>query len=426
VTGQCSSSWQPTAHWRIPISRYDTRVLVPVLPPASSEWFSQLANEILDLTDQVASVALFGPIGVGKTFVARNILENDRTKAKFGEHRYFMCCNGLENSLEGFFWRLSGATHADKTQFKSHLQSPSPLILLLDSVDSLLDSLAPEAEEIYAMIEEFGSYEHVCLVTTSRMYPDIHGFHRVEVPTPPEDDARDIFYSLCNLARSPTVDALIAKLDFHPFSIELFTRTICENSWDEQTLSKMWDDPKGVLRTTYYETLKKTIEPVFCFPRIKKLGTKARDVLEAIASFRSGIGEDQLERIFRGTGGVREVVDVLCRFSLVHRRGGALKMLLPLQFYFLESMIAYAETDSEVIRWGPDCMAAQGGMSSLDLFNARRVTLFRQCSLPIPEDHRMVVCWIPPPYALPSSRTLKIRLDNCVRPSRSICSIAMV
>jgi hypothetical protein len=101
----------------------------------------------------------------------------------------------------------------------------------------------------------------------------------------------------------------------------------------------MWDNPKGMLRTTYYETLKNTIEPVFRSPRIKELGTAARDVLEAIASFRSGIEEQQLEGIFCGTGGVREIVDVLCRFSLVYRRNGVLKMLSPLQFYFLESMI---------------------------------------------------------------------------------------
>ncbi|KAF9791946.1 kinase-like domain-containing protein, partial [Thelephora terrestris] len=318
--------------------RNDDQVLIPVLQPASSDWFLQIMNEILDLTDQVASVALFGPIGVGKTFVARNILENDRTKAIFGENRYFMCCDGLEDSLEGFIQRLSGATHTDETQFKSHLQSPSPILLLLDSVDSLLDSRAPEAEKIYAMIEEFGSHEHVGLVTTSRMYPDIHGFRRVEVPTPTEDGARDIFYSLCNLARSPTVDALITTLDSHPFSIKLFARIVRKNNWDEHTLSKMWDDLEGVLRTTYYEKLEDTIEPVFHSPRIKKLGTRAWDVLEGITFFQSGIEEQQLEGIFDGSG-VREVVDVLCRFSLVYRRNGVLKMLSPLQFYFRQPMI---------------------------------------------------------------------------------------
>ncbi|KAF9792040.1 hypothetical protein BJ322DRAFT_1206734 [Thelephora terrestris] len=256
-------------------------------------------------------------------------------------------------------WTYRYTIHTDAAQLESHLQSSPPLILLLDGVDSALDPLSPEAEEICARLEEFGSYKHICLVTTSRIYPDIHGFHRVEIPTPPEDGAQDIFYSLCSLGRSPGLDTLVAKLDFHPFSIELFARTIRENTWDEQELLKMWDDPKGVLRTTYYEVLKSTIEPVFRSPKIEELGTTARDLLQAIASFRSGIEEHQLEGMFRGTGGIREVVDVLCRFSLVYRRNGVLKMLSPLRYYFLESMLVYAETE-EVIRWGPECMAAQG------------------------------------------------------------------
>ena len=115
---------------------------------------------------------------------------------------------------------------------------------------------------------------------------------------------------------------------------------------------------------------------MFRSPRIKALGTTARDVLGAIASLRSGIAERQLDGIFLGTGGVREVVDVLCRFSLVHRRDGVLKMLSPLQFYFLESMIVYSEI-GEVIKWGPDCMAAPGGTSSsLDTFQGCCVTIF--------------------------------------------------
>ena len=128
-------------------------------------------------------------------------------------------------------------------------------------------------------------------------------------------------------------------------------------------LLKAWDDPKGVLKTAYYRSLEDVIELVFGSPRIKELGTTAQEVLGAIASFRNGIEEHQLEGIFHRTGGVREVVDVLCRFSLVHRRNGVLKMLSPLQFYFLESMLVYAEM-GEVVKWGPDCMPAEACTSS--------------------------------------------------------------
>ena len=354
---------RPSAHWGTFVSHENKQALILVPPPVPINWFSQITGEILDLTDQVASVALFGLIGVGKTFIAHTVLDHDKTKAKFGENRHFIRCDDLPNSLESFIKLLADAIHTDTTQLESRLRSPPPLILFLDGVDSVLNSLDPEVDEIHARLEEFGSYEHVCLVTTSRIYPDIHGFHRIEVPTPPEDGARDIFYTLCNLDRSPTMDTLVAKLDCHPFSIELVARCIRENSWDEEMLLKAWGDQNSVLRATYYQSLKDAIEPVFCSPRMKMLGTTARDVLEAIASFRSGIGEHQLEGLFHGRGGVRDVVDVLCKFSLVYRGDGVLKMLSPLQFYFLESMLVYAEM-GEVVKWGPDCMPAEACTSS--------------------------------------------------------------
>ena len=267
------------------------------------------------------------------------------------------------NSLDGFLERVSDAIHTTPTQLESCLRSSPPLILVLDGVDRVLDPLIPEAGEICATIEEFSRFGHICLVTTSRMYPNIHGFHRVEVPTPPEGHARDVFYNLSNLARSPVVDTLVAKLDFHLFSIELIARTIRENSWDEETLMKAWEDRTSLLRTGYYQRLKDAIEPVFCSPKIKELGALARDVLGMIASFRSGVEEHKLEGILQGTGGITEVVDLFCGFSLVHRKDGVLTMLSPLKFYFLESMVEYAET-AEVTRWGLDCMSASGGTSS--------------------------------------------------------------
>ena len=323
-------------------------------------------TEILDLTDQLASVALFGPIGVGKSFVARSVLDHDQTKAKFGQNSHSIHFNDPKISLEGFLERLSGVIRTGRItsveQLQSHLESSPPLILLLDSVDCILDQPTAESEGIFAAIEEFGSYNHVCLVTTSRIYPDIRGFHRIEVPTLSEDGAQDTFYDCCGLDRSPAINTLIARLDFHPLFIDLVASFVRENNWDELALLKAWgDDQTSMLRHRYYQKLKDTIEPMLCSPTIQKLGTTGRDVLEAIASFPSGAKEHELEKIFHKITGIGEVVDILCKFSLVHRQDGFVKMLSPFQFYFLESMPVSAETD-EVINtsWGTDiCMPAE-------------------------------------------------------------------
>ena len=322
---------------------------------------------MLDLAEQVASTALFGSIGVGKSFVAHTLLHHDRTKAKFGGNRHSMCCDDLTSSLEDFLERLTcvintGCT-TDTTQLRLHLESSPPFMLLLDGVDLILDPLASEAEEISATIEELGSYPHVCLITTSRMDPDIPGFHRVEVPVLSENDARDTFYGLCNLGKSPVVDNLIAKLDFHPLSIDLLAKSVRENDWDEPMLLKALDDGQtSVLKEQYHQSLRGATELSFRSPTIQKLGTTARGVLEGIAAYPGGVEERRLERTFPGIAAVGVAVDVLCRFSLIYRQDGFVKMLSPFRFFFLESALTLVN-HAEVIRWDADCNPAPGGMS---------------------------------------------------------------
>jgi len=324
-------------------------------------------NEILDLTDQVASTALYGPIGVGKSFVALTILHDNRTKDIFGRNRHFTRCDNPPNSLEGFIERLCDAIGANRTtdigQLRSHLESSPPLLLVLDGVDSILDPPSPEAKEISTIIEEFGSSQRVCLVTTSRIHPDFRGFRRFEVPMPSKDGAQEIFYNHCNLIRSPLVDDLIAKLDFHPLSVDLLARSVRENGWDVTMLIQAWeDDQKGALGTKHRQNLKDALELSLCSPTIKNLGTRAQDTLNAIAAFPPGVEEGRLASIFPHITGVEVTVDVLCRFSLIYRQGGFVKVLSPFRSYFLDSTVTLAQHE-EVIRWGPNCSPAQGSTS---------------------------------------------------------------
>ena len=351
----------------------DTNAPLPILPPSPTSAKrcprEEIVDEILYLTDQLASVTLFGSIGVGKSFVARTVLDHSRTKATFGENRHFIRCDDLANSLEALLERLSDAIltgpTVNETQLRSHLESSPPILLFLDDVDSILDQLTPESEEISATIEELGRYDSVCLVTVSRMDAEIHGFHRIEVPTPSEEDARDIFYGFCDLERSSGVDSFISRLDPHPLCIEHFARYIREKNFDEGMLLETWsDDQTKALEASYLQRLKDTIEPVLHSTRIKNLGTIGRDVLEAVAAFPSGLAEHTLEGIFHSTGGIGEVVEILCKCSLIYRQDEIVKMVSPFQIYFLESMIRPAQTEEVInVRWGPDCMPAQACIS---------------------------------------------------------------
>ena len=295
-------------------------------------------EELLDLTGQLASVALFGSAGIGKTSVALSLLHHNKTQDKFGSNRYFMQCDNRTDSLDSFLEHLSDAIHINRTTNVAHLhsyiKSSHPLILFLDGVDLILDPLAPEAKKISATIGEFGSYEHVCLVTTSRMDPEIHGFQRFKVPALSKVGARDAFYGLCNL-RSPEVDGLLADLDFHPLSINLVASSVRENDWDESAFFDALDnDPMNLLKADNYQSLKNAMESSFLCPTIRGLGATVKGVLKVIAT-SGGVEESTLARDFPETARVGEVVDVLCKFFLIYREGGLVKTFSPFRFYFL-------------------------------------------------------------------------------------------
>ena len=314
----------------------------PPLPQAPANRFprDEIETRLLNHLDDLASIVLSGAVGIGKTTIALTILHHDRVKTKFGDSRYFMRCDNLAN-LESFLERLCDAIGFLPTksgeQLRPHLARRPPLLLVLDGVECVLDPLAVESKEIATTIEEISQYRRVCLIATSRMVVDIPSFQTVEVTTLSEGEARDLFYGLSPLDRSPVVDGLIASLDFHPLSVVLLAKAVREKSWDEPRLLHEWgDDRTGVLKLDNNESLAAAIESALAAPTIKKLGPRAQETLVAIAAFPGGVEEMRVGRMFPGIDGVGEVIKVLCGFYLVERRNGFVRMLSPFQFHFLQ------------------------------------------------------------------------------------------
>ena len=352
------------------------------LPQAPTNCFSreEILSKILDLTDQVASTALYGSIGAGKSVVALTILHHNRTIATFGTNRHFMNCSDLTDSPKGFLERLSEATGtsrtADMEQLRSYLESSPPRLLVLDGVDPILDPLAPGAEEISAIIEELGSNQ-LCLVTTSRMKHDIHGFYPVVVSMPSKDSAQETFYKLCNLSRSPEVEDLIAGMDFHPLFIDLLAHTVRENDWDAEAVLNAWDNYQSALRKNYRQSLEDALGLSLRSPTIQNLGTTARKVVETILAYPNATEERRLGEIFPGITEMEAVINELCRFSLIYREDGFVKVISPFQFYFRDLELA-----RRTIRWDVYCRPAKGGTSCpLHLFCEHGVIALK-CLLP--------------------------------------------
>jgi len=333
-------------------------------------------TQSLDHFDRAASLVLSGAVGVGKTVIALALLHHDRVEATFGSGRHFMRCDDLANSLTSFLERLSdaiglpplGTMELLRPRLLSRLD---PLMLVLDGVECLLDSLAVDSKEIATAIEEISQCRNVCLLVTSRMVIDIPGFQTIEVPTLSAGGARDIFYSLCSLDRSTAIDDLIENLDFHPLSIVLLARVAREKGWDESGLLRGWADGQtDALKLDDDRSLAAAIESALAVPTIQQLGFAAQETLEAFAAFPDGVDET---RMFPTIGGARETADVLRRFYLVEHHDGFVRMLSPFRFHFLQQALTIfhvledgGNDDHPVVEeeYIP-CYAAPGGSSPI-------------------------------------------------------------
>ena len=279
---------------------------------------------------------------MGKTAIAVTLLRHGRIAEKFGKHRYFIHCDRVKN-LDGFLERLSdaiGARFKDMEQLRSYLEG-SPCILVLDGVDSILGPRAPGAAEIAKAIGELGGRPKVCILATSRMVIKIANFFPMEVSTLPVEAAQDVFHSHCRLERSDEVDELLEELDFHPLSITLLACAVNENGWDEPALLEAWDDDQTrILKASGRQSLEELIESALRTPTIQELGPTAQEALKAIATFhfQGDVKEIQLSTLFPWIDGIGETVDALCKFSLMYRQDGFVKMFSPFRLYFQDSM----------------------------------------------------------------------------------------
>lgn len=300
-------------------------------------------TRLSDYLDHLTSVILSGAVGTGKTTIALAILHHARIGARFGRSRRFMRCDDLVNSSEYFLEHLSNAIGVRPTrsmeQLRPYLARLSPLMLVLDGVDCILDPLAVESKEAASIIEEISLHQNVCILATSRMAVNIQSFRTVEVTTPSGGGVRDVPHSPCHLDRSPAIDELLADLDFHPLSIYLLARATSENGWDESGLLREWaDDKTDAIETGNRQSLEAAIKSVLASPAIRNLGFAAYETLEAISAFPGGVEEKRVERAFPRICGVAGVVDVLCKFYLVDRRGGIVRIPPPFRFHFMHRM----------------------------------------------------------------------------------------
>lgn len=312
--------------------------------------------ELIDLVVNNQHIALIGPGGMGKSSLAKAILNEPLITGKFANRRFFVTYDGLDRSaitFETFMTRfaetlgmeLAGADHM--RQISTFLRSASALVVL-DNAETFEEANeSPTVENIPSAIAEIASIPGVILILTSRSRRNAPDVAWVTKDVPPLDpsSAQAVFFRIYGGASrshaEEKIKDLLEALEFHPLSISILANAAHQNSWSPAMLLKRWDDRRSKLLDRgkgKLQSLSFTMQLSLSSPSIQDLGENGLRALAVIAFLPQGLNDDLASDLLPSVPQIDTICDVLCTQSLVYRQGSFVKMLAPVRHYVRDSL----------------------------------------------------------------------------------------
>ncbi|TFY75602.1 hypothetical protein EWM64_g8411, partial [Hericium alpestre] len=331
------------------------------LPPGKPSLFvgrDDLVHEVSGLLAQSRHVALLGTGGIGKSCLAKAVLNEPDIVAKFGSQRYFIRYDDMDASqvsYDVFLDRIGGTLGlalgvADRLSTISTRLASAPSLMILDNAETFLDA-AQDKTRIADAVDSLGALAStvILLTTRSRALPSNILWNIIAVPALEPVAAREAFTAVYHkpVEKTDVIDSLLQSLDCHPLSINLLAHAARENDWSLTELLDTWNKQQIDLLHNgdgKSQSLIVTLELSLSSLSLRKLGDSVLQVLQIIAFLPQGVDRRELSGLFPSLAGVSTIVDATCKQSITYRSGDFMTMLAPVRLY-----ISYALSIATVL-----------------------------------------------------------------------------
>ncbi|KAG1841448.1 hypothetical protein DFJ58DRAFT_748443 [Suillus subalutaceus] len=259
----------------------------PPSRPAMLYGHDGLVAELTNLVINDEHLALISLGGMGKSSVAKAIINEPLVMEKFADQRFFATYDDLDPSTITFrtfmtrFARALGIEIASSDpvhQISTFLHSASALVVL-DNAETLKRPV------------------HRC----RRNAPHVQWITK-DIPPLDLSSAQAVFFQIYHHAsRSEAkedIKGLLGELDFHPLSINILANAAQQNGWSPTKLLKRWNDQHSKLSLSS--------------PSVQHLGEDGLCVLAIIAFLPQGLNEDLASDLLPSLPQVDAICDVLC------------------------------------------------------------------------------------------------------------------
>ncbi|KAG5726861.1 hypothetical protein E4T56_gene1106 [Termitomyces sp. T112] len=216
---------------------------------------SDLVQSATDALLKFHHVALIGPGGIGKSSVARAVLNDEDIVSKFQAKRYFVRFDdmdvtqvNLKTFLDHIMRALGFATPVNAYNLITKTLSTSETLLVLDNAETFLDATI-DSGWIADAIDGFGaqSIGAILLTTCTTVLPPNMKWVRLRVPPLEESAACEAFHAYYPSIETSILIKLLSAVDFHPLSINLLAQAAVQNEWSPQDLITAWDHQHATL-----------------------------------------------------------------------------------------------------------------------------------------------------------------------------------